>query len=518
MTVSLPPATEDDVVALLGVPIDNVTLEEAVDRILEMTTRFRQDKRPRLVATVNVDFLVNSLSWFSPTPRHPELLDILRRADLVTADGMPLVWASRLLGTPLKGRVTGADLVPALAEAAAGRGIRLYFLGGQGDTGQRAAETLQRRHSGLQVAGVDSPYVHTVGQALADASQTDSPVVERINRAGADILLIGFGNPKQEVWFHRNRQRLNVPVSIGVGGTFAFITGDVARAPRWMQRSGLEWIFRISQDPWRLWKRYGVGFFKFGLMLMPALAYDRIWRLWQRRRRGLPPVAGEMPKRPETARIALPAAFDAAAVRQTAWTELKGERPLAPLILDFGKTTFIDSTAIGYLLGLWRRFEAAGQPLWLAGAGAAVRGAMRVTRALDLFGPRMVAGSFEVPAAADGSAAQRLTVSVDRKKDRVELTFSGVLDIREAPALTADWAAVTVGDGHCIGHMAGLTFIDSAGMMVLLRLFKQTGRNDRRFVICAPGPALRRMLRVTKLERLFVTAPEPAAAVARLER
>jgi len=101
--------------------------------------------------------------------------------------------------------------------------------------------------------------------------------IEHINRSNADILLIAFGNPKQEIWFDRNRDRLKVPVSIGVGGTFEFITGSVARAPQWMQKAGIEWIFRIVQDPKRLWKRYFVGLFKFGLLIWPAILYYRFY-------------------------------------------------------------------------------------------------------------------------------------------------------------------------------------------------------------------------------------------------
>jgi N-acetylglucosaminyldiphosphoundecaprenol N-acetyl-beta-D-mannosaminyltransferase len=506
------PATAE-VVALLGIPIDNVTLEEAVDRILEMTRHFGKDGRPRLVATVNVDFLVNSLAWFSRTARHPELLDILRRADLVTADGMPLVWASRLLGTPLKERVTGADLVPALAAAAAGKGMRIYFLGGQGDTAERAAAMLATRYPDLLVAGVDAPYVHIDGQALADAARADAQVVARINRSGADVLFIGFGNPKQEVWFQRNRQRLRVPVSIGVGGTFAFITGDVTRAPLWMQRTGLEWIFRISQDPWRLWKRYGVGFFKFALMFFPTLAADRA-RRFRHRRRGEPAVMpenfGSGPGIPRT--LIVPVAFDAAVVRQAFWVQLKEEAPQEPLVLDFAATNFIDSAGIGYLMVLWRRFETAGKPLWLYGPGPAVRRVLQTMRVLDLFAPRILAAGTRVPAADErGAAETRLTIAVNRQPDRVELHLTGILDAVEAARLTAEWAAKTVGDVHCIVYVDGLRFIDSAGLMVLLRLFKHTGRHDRRLVLCSPGPVVRRMLRVTRLDRMFVTVPNAAS-------
>jgi exopolysaccharide biosynthesis WecB/TagA/CpsF family protein len=184
-----------DTIVILGIPVDNHDMDETVERIFDLIEAYRQDGRARLVATVNVDFVVNTLTWRLSRLRHPELINILRRADLVTPDGMPIIWTSRLLGTPLKERVTGADLVPRLAEAAACKGKSIYFLGGQGDVGSRAARLLQRQIPDLKVAGADSPFVHIDGEALSAETDRDQEVVERINRSGADILLIGFGNP-----------------------------------------------------------------------------------------------------------------------------------------------------------------------------------------------------------------------------------------------------------------------------------------------------------------------------------
>ena len=220
-----------ETIVILGIPIDNLNMAETIEEILSLVEAYGRDGRARQVVTVNVDFVVNTLTWRLSRSRHPELLDILRKADLVTPDGMPMVWTSRLFGTPLKERVTGADLVPRLAEAAAEHGKSIYFLGGRGDAGKRAANKLKNQYPNLKIAGIDSPFVRIEGETLDAALDEDRAIVDRINRSGADILLIGFGNPKQEVWFERNRHRLQVPVSIGIGGTYEFIVGSVARAP-----------------------------------------------------------------------------------------------------------------------------------------------------------------------------------------------------------------------------------------------------------------------------------------------
>lgn len=255
----------------LGIGVDDVSMTEAVDRIVRLIQDYRLGQRPHLVATLNVDFMVNALGYFFSSPSHPELLEILRSADLVTADGFPIVLLSKIMGAPIKERVTGADLVPALAKRAAQDGFSLYFLGGQNGSARQAADRLQDENPGLCIAGTAEPMVHVTGKALADYEQEDESIVRAINESGADVLLIGFGNPKQEQWFYRNRHNLKVPVSIGVGGTFEFIAGRVSRAPSFFQKYNLEWVYRISQDPARLWKRYLKGLFKFGLLTLPIL-------------------------------------------------------------------------------------------------------------------------------------------------------------------------------------------------------------------------------------------------------
>lgn len=255
----------------LGIPVDNLTRDEAVSAIFELVEAYQDDFEPKLVATLNVDFLVNSLGYTFAKPRHPELLNILRSADLITADGFPIVLLSKIAGFPLKERVTGADLTPALARVAAEKGKSIYLLGGGDNTAELAAKLLKSENPDLRIAGTSAPMVSIDGDHLATWEDDDRSTVDAINASGADILFIAFGNPKQELWFSRNKHRLQVPVSIGIGGTFAFITGQVQRAPVWVQRANMEWIFRMSQDPKRLLKRYGIGVVKFGFLTMPLL-------------------------------------------------------------------------------------------------------------------------------------------------------------------------------------------------------------------------------------------------------
>lgn len=235
---------------LLGVPIDSLDMAETLDRIEEFVIKGRSDGKGRQVATANVDFLVKAQS-------DPELLSILQNADLVTADGMPLVWGARLLGIPFKERVAGSDFVPLLAGRAARKGFSIFLLGATPQVAQKASEILTAQNPGLTIVGVVSPPV-------APIEKMDPGIVQQINQAHPDLLLVAFGNPKQEKWISRNKQDLHVPVMIGIGGTLDFITGHTKRAPRWTHTIGLEWVHRLSREPQRLLKRYLVDLLVFG--------------------------------------------------------------------------------------------------------------------------------------------------------------------------------------------------------------------------------------------------------------
>jgi 1,2-diacylglycerol 3-beta-glucosyltransferase len=227
-------------VSIAGVPIDRVDMDVAVERLRDALVHRRQVQ----VATVNMDFLVRA-------QRTPELMDVLGGTELNVADGMPVVWLSRLVGCPVPGRVAGADLVPRLMSELARRGAGVFLLGGEGGVAEVAASRLVRETPGLQVCGCHEP----PRASLADLE--NSGLVEMIDSSGAAVLLVALGNPKQELWIARNRHRLpGVSVAVGVGCVFDIWAGRVARAPRWMQRAGLEWLYRLVNEPRRLARRF----------------------------------------------------------------------------------------------------------------------------------------------------------------------------------------------------------------------------------------------------------------------
>lgn len=502
-----------DTIVLLGIPIDNLTIEAAVEKIAELAALYRRDGRPRHVATVNVDFMVNTLAWRLSGVRHPELLHILRRADLVTADGMPLVWLSRLLGTPLRQRVAGADLAPLLARLSAERNLSLYFLGGKGDAAAQAAQILEQRFPGMRIAGIDAPFVYTQGAELADFEALDQPVLEKINAADPDILLIGFGNPKQEIWFDRNRGRLRAGVSIGIGGTFEFITGRVSRAPLWMQQAGLEWVYRMLQEPRRLLKRYCIGLFKFGFMALPSIVYMLYARLRLRHeapaaRPEAGPAACSLPASAPAA-VRLPAAVDAVFVAAQGATEL--ERMLAPsrIVLDFSGVGFIDSSGLGFLLTLLRRADAAGKKMFFTGMTPAARHVFAVTKTWDMIAPLVCEGPVDLQmqqSRQEKEEKDAFSWTIATDPDCAVVSFSGNFDAFEAGRVRPEEIVGAVGPHHAILNLAGVGFCDSSGISFFLKVHRALSREGRLCIMCNAGATVQQMLRMTRLDRLIACA------------
>ena len=185
--------------------------------------------------------------------RDTSLRRIHNRAGLITPDGMPLVWLSRLQGFYHVERVYGPDLMLAVCERSVERGYRHFFYGGAPGVGDILAARLQSRFSGLQVVGIDAPPFRLL------RPDEERAVVERINATTPDIVWVGLSTPKQECWMSAHVGRLHAPVLIGVGAAFDFHSGMKRQAPRWMQRNGLEWLFRLAMEPRRLWRRYMIN-------------------------------------------------------------------------------------------------------------------------------------------------------------------------------------------------------------------------------------------------------------------
>lgn len=250
---------------ILGIKVDRVGMNETIARI----EQFIAERAPRLVITPNVDHLIKAR-------KDREFKHIYDNADLSVPDGVPLLWAAQFLGTPLIERVNGTDLFETLCARAAEKNYRLFFLGAAPGIAATAAAELKQRHPGLNIVGTYSPpfdFFHSTAE--------NQKIEDMIRAARPDVLFVGLGAPKQEKWIKRHMHRLNVPVSIGIGASFEYVAGSTARAPYWMQRTGLEWLYRIVENPRRYWRRYAEDLVFFPLVFsqrLKALAQKRVQR------------------------------------------------------------------------------------------------------------------------------------------------------------------------------------------------------------------------------------------------
>ncbi len=239
------------------VPVDVVDEREALNVIAQLI----DSKRGGFIFTPNVDHVVNVDS-------DDAFAKAYAKADLSIADGMPLVWASRLLGQPLPERVAGSDLVGPLLELAGQRRWRVYFLGAGPGVAEKAARIAKEKWN-TDVVGTDAPMVN-----LKDDAQIDA-IAQQLVDAKPDLVLMAFGAPKQELLIARVAERVKPAVLLGIGASLDFIAGTIKRAPALMRKTGFEWLYRLSQEPGRLWKRYLVNDPKFVLILL---------RTWNERR------------------------------------------------------------------------------------------------------------------------------------------------------------------------------------------------------------------------------------------
>lgn len=316
---------------LLGLPFDAVNAQQALRRL--------EDARaggPRCyLSTPNLNFLVAS-------QHDPAFRDSVCRSDLSVADGMPLVWLARLLGLPLRERVSGSGLFELLRRRS---GLRwdVFFFGGQPDAGRLACEALGGQPSSMRAAGHLCP-------GFGSVEQMSRPEwIERINASGANLLVVSLGSAKGQAWISQNLDRLHAPVVSHLGAVVNFVAGTVARAPRWMQRTGLEWLWRIKEEP-QLWQRYA----RDGLALARLLA-ARVVPLAVLQQLQAPPEHAF-----HQARVTRLRATDkAAASLQGAWRNdnlLPVRHAFTDLLamggdltLDLSETTWVDSSFAGLL-------------------------------------------------------------------------------------------------------------------------------------------------------------------------
>ena len=475
-----------------------------MEQTLAMIERFveigRRTGKTHQVVTVNVDFLVNAIN-------DPEVRVILQEADLATADGMPIVWGAKILGGNLEQRVTGADLVPLLIEQAARSQHSVYFLGGMPGVAAQTAELFQERYPELVIAGVFSPPFKSI-------LEMDHNIVDRVKAAHPDILLVAFGNPKQEKWIYMHRLELNVPVSIGVGGTLDFISGRIPRAPHWMQRSGLEWFHRLILNPQRLLKRYFIDFFVFGSFLF------RQW--WAMKRGGISPNILPVDEPLIVGRFGILRVRGSLEIGNLNGFEQHLRALLdqvSSLILDLEMTGFIDSSAIGLLVHVAKKLRDCGGDLYLAAIPEEIAQILELLRLDQFF--RIVRSIEDV---LQGRVEYQTSLTELNSKNGCIEWNEKKWEVVKVPRRFDSTRAEEV---HHLARNAGestpyiifdfsqTVFLASAGLAVLAALHHELENRDGEIVLSGCSRDVLKVLHLVHFDRFITLIPNLPSSVAK---
>jgi N-acetylglucosaminyldiphosphoundecaprenol N-acetyl-beta-D-mannosaminyltransferase len=476
-------------VVVLGIPFKDVSFKEVVGWVNQRV----RSRCPGYIATANMDFIMQA--W-----RDPEQQRILLEADLVVADGIPIVWLSRLMGFGLKERVTGSDLVPMFAELCAREGFSLYGLGGAPGVAEKAMACLAQRYPGLRVAGCYSP-------PKADVlAMNNAEILSKLDAADPDILLVAFGAPKQEKWVNMHIREWRVPVSIGIGGSLDFLAGAQKRAPRIVQKCALEWLWRMLSDPKRLFKRYfsNLFFFAIALIKLFVLRYGPSGKM---PRVMIDPTETNLLKSLHAKRIAFPDPADSRAVEafHKACADATG---INSLVVDIEQRDWLNILEWGMLVEGSRVCRSKGRHFYVLAGHPRAAKAFRFFR-LDhyLHTAERIEEIIQAIRAQQSCAGERETCTVSGGRLTLalptELTAANLEPFRATfEQAWQSWEQEKQRDGVTVDATA-IEFLDSAALGFLNALRKQTVEAGLAFRCFGFHGVALQTLKIARLDTLF---------------
>jgi N-acetylglucosaminyldiphosphoundecaprenol N-acetyl-beta-D-mannosaminyltransferase len=490
--------------SIFGIPVQNLTLRMTSEKILDLIYKFEKGHSPHYISTLNADFVANVHGW-SLEPKHPELLKVIRESTFTTADGFPIVLLSHLLGNPLNGRVTGADLIPDLLELLSVKNKSVYLLGGEETVTKLAAEKLQNKYKGLQIKGIDCSMIYTEGLNLINSQERDQLILEQIHQAQPDVLLLCLGNPKQEIWFKRVRHLLSVPVVIGIGGTLNFISGKILRAPPQVQSMGLEWLWRLVQEPGRLFKRYLNDFVKLIWLGVPLIFYHNLNQL----------LTSHFRKNPEQqinqqallfisahrtiSILTSPKTLNGNAVNVLE-QEIIDSYNREAIVINMQHTLHIDLEGIAFLIKTRIRAEKDNKKIFLLGIRSNVKLLLIFHKAWDLLRKE----SFSEPAKIlELMNTNELYEAIDQTANTVTVAFLGSLGPETDYGHSFQKLVPMLQQKNCTIDLTYCTDIHNIAFEFLLRIRQMMKTQKTHLTLTGVNPTVKRELKAAKLLKYF---------------
>lgn len=471
---------EPPMTVLLGLPFHDVTLAETLD----YCAAAMKSTEPGYLVTANVDFTTQAYE-------DPDLKKIVFFADRVVCDGMPLVWLSKWFGYPLRERVAGSDMVPKLLEICGKEQHPVYFFGSDLATLEEAKVIVENRYPGLKVVGVDSPPFGAVIEWDNDA------LCAKMRASGAKLLLVCLGCPKQERWIFAHHKECGIPLSIGVGASLDFITGKQRRAPRWMQKIGMEWFWRMASSPTRLVKRYSKD-----LVFLASAS----WQQYQshRHRMTLSDTVPTTPRVSEEKNFQLVRIYWSGNLQLQ---ELAGapipEQISAPVLLDASGITFMDSSGLGRFASLVRSCRSAEQQLLVVNPSLAFKTAIRAVRMESLYQTVDTEAEALQLIAQHRSSGGAQRIGAD---GTVWVTFNRALDALYHDEMMQTLEAAIAQSpklGVLVVDLKEVSFIDSRAVGGLIRTWKMVSAKGGQMFLADASPAVREIINLLRLDKVL---------------
>ncbi|MBS0014564.1 MAG: STAS domain-containing protein [Desulfobacterales bacterium] len=494
---------------LLGVPIDNLGLDEAVDRIFSMVDAHARDGRPRLAMAVDADTIIRlNAKPNARTGQSRDWINAMRHSDLIMPMGRATAWAARSMGTRLKPPFSGDQWFDKFLRLAEKKQKSLFLVGRSSQEVNAAADLVRPAYPDIRLAGWVA--FDSRRDPKPDNSH-ESGLLDKINSSYADLLLIDLQDPRAGSWLARHRHRLNIPVTLAFTGSRQ-ITSAIANH---LQGRGKN----LSLVFYSLWHHFLHTPVVFGFKILPIVFYQQYQHLAHKLFHARPPafsVKASMSRSPQGTIlkiIVLPDPLDASVIGEIK-DELKSMIRQAPkVVLDLSDVYFMDSSGLGLLLALWRTAAAENRQMFLVGIRPPVYRFFKISRTLDFFEKSILPdpdavidllsrnsrdSSFYYLAVIRGSAAV--------------FHLYGQLDAHRAADMDMESVIETIGDRNAILNLAGLKFIDSAGMHLFIQIQRHAARNGRTCIFCGLQPQVQQMFEILRLDKLFSVTKDVSAA------
>ncbi len=519
-----------DSIVILGVPVDNLDMEETISRLFSMARAYDEDGRPRMAVAVTAETIMRlrksahkiPAGEATPIKKAGFQINTLRSADLMIPVGLPVVWASRILGIKLKKRISAAGFFHHFLETALSAGKSTLLL--QKSPAPKQSSKTDIRYDGFTLTRPELPDADGCainGQDVSDTGRSPASIPyaillesmhEYVNSAGADFLIIDINNPDLAAWFEQSKNRIHVPVILLVSGT-----GEIHRAARKIRyaggKPGAEGHLNIEKQSFyngfaqRMYHHY----VQLGLLLLPLVLYQKYNQAvfsFRHQPSTIPSIKSASPK---TLRglsikvISMPDPLDAS-VTEDIRAKIRKMSQIAPkVVLDFSRVNFMDSSGLGLLMGLCRASSAEKREIFLTGVKPKIYHFFKLTKTIDFFEDRIMQSLFDIVETirqrVSNSSFYYLSLI---RSNAVVLNLYGKLDAAELMDINAEIILEQVSDKDAIINLADLAFMDSAGIRFLVKLHRHVSGGDRILILCGMQGKVRRLFSIVGLDRLFV--------------